>query len=286
MSENFERFINIFDVEKVGFGKPIPLIDAGLGFSTIKHFKDTYYTMAKVFIRSEDLDNISLERKPIYLKMDLVNKRDGEYFSEIGKIKMPLNLLSRDDFFCDLEHRLLYEHGQIIDGATAFGKIYKLHTKSTKSIGGLYLRTKIRFFRTIPRLIGILKTLAYYQLFLISGERYNYNVIGKESRSMTGHKQEGSEKERKVEISMLGYSGSFWSVVAYSAIHFALFTIFFLCEYKPLYIKTVLTNNFLTAIYIVSSLCIFEKLLPQLLKPAIVHLSKLEFGASVREVRL
>ncbi len=150
------------------------------------------------------------------------------------------------------------------------------------------MRNKLRFLRLLAKFVKLIERFCYYLLIIIAGEKYDYSISGKytTTKQILDTSKNETDKKLTKDFSIFGYSASFWSIMSYSGIHLIFFTIFFICEFRPQYLTTLFTNSFLTAIYVVFSLGLFEIILPRILKIIIEHSSKLYFRLSLKKIKL
>lgn len=290
--KNLQKFISSFNLKNNDFTDPVILEDLKFGFTTTKQFKDNYFSMIRVFIRDEDLENDKLDRKPIFFRASFTLKQGDKFLVVTNQITnkktIPIDLISRDDYYYNISQNLFYKKDEKTSGEKALNEIYQLHIKPSKKIRGFYLRNKLRFLRFPSKLAKLIERFCYYLLIIIAGEKYDYSVFGKYTTTKQILDTDKKETDKKLtkDFSLFGYSASFWSMMSYSGIHLIFFTIFFVCDFRPQYLTTIFTNSFLTAIYVVFSLGLFEIILPKILKVIIEHSSKLYFRLSLKEIKL
>lgn len=304
-----EKLLKSLNIEKSGFYNPVFLQDIKVGFSIVKNPSDSlkeklkikdnkqYKTLVRVYIKDEDLLNTTIKKKTLIIKMHFNLVENDEMFREnYDFIKnnryKPVDLISTDysynidnNEFCDIK-------GQIVEGKDVLADVYKQHIKTSRLFVGFYLRLKLFFWqRFIPYIFSLLSNIFVCFLYIISGQKYTYDVI-KRYVDLIYFKEDKVEKEEKEnlkeskKITIFEYSASFWSIFVYCIFHLILYSIFYLNNYKPDYIKIMLSNNFLIIIYAVFSLSIFEVFLPKILKFLIKNLTKLSVNLSTKNVKI
>lgn len=133
----------------------------------------------------------------------------------------------------------------------------------------LFIRLKVRLFKSISNLLECI-------LYFISGEKVGHEY---ESRFfiIDSTKEYGGivkpTPSVSLKIPIFGVDAPIWSIVSYCFVHLSGFIIFYLLKVKPLIIKAILDNNFVSICYLVVSFCLYQLLLPTLMKKIIIILA-------------
>lgn len=302
-SEQNKIFINKFNLKRYGFYKLTPFVDCNIGFSVLKK------------LNSNDNDNVTLLK--IYIDPEILKTEDEKKLLSVGvaygkKSKYGVTLRSFEnikladpidiecsDYFYNIKTEKLYKNNKEITGDKFINEVYSKHIESTKPIRGLLVRTKIKFWRTLMKSVyEFVFKFFYCILWLISGNRYSYEPFSEEeilnNRVIKSKYEEIKKQEREVKeelkeskkFDFFGYNASTWSIVFYSFLHLLIYTIFMYYDYKPIFITTILKNNFLTLVYVFFSLFIIEVAIPKFLMLLIKYFSKLSFNSKYKKIKL
>lgn len=258
-----------FELPRGGFYEPVDLQDTELGFSVYKDQKhlgrDDFKSIFKVYIRKDDFKKEG-DKKPVTITVSygrktgdgiIVNTSDFSDFKR--ELNWPVELISRDDFFYNINTHDFYHGEKIISAARVLDLINEWHIKPTKKYKGFWLRMKMRFFHTI--LSGILKILFYIVSgiqYLASGEKVNFYF--KVEDSVTPKNKLGKK------IKIFEYEVELWIAVLYSIFHLLIYSIFFLYNFWPSFLINIFHNGFLTVIYTIVSLGFADAVLSKLPK--------------------
>ncbi len=305
-----KQFVDSFNLEKNGFSD-MTLFDQGkIGFSVkkepaswikkrigIKKGK-IYISMIWAYIRQEDFLNDYL-KKPILLRADMglkneegIELNDSFIKREIFK---PIEFSLKNQYYYNIEKNCFYKNDKSISAEEIIQEVYALHIKPTKLIWGIWLRTQIRFKNILLFIIAHFSNLLILILYSITLDKYAYSLLSEyvifrgftkkdRDRLMPNmyppfdygkNADDKTDKEHERVIKIFGYKASAWTIFVYCFLHLLIFTIAFLKDYKPMYLKLILSNNFLTINYAIFSLSIFENFIPKMLRYLIGSVSKL-----------
>jgi len=265
-----KEFFNFtpFEVERIGFSLQ----------KKLKNGEDNYISLVKVAILDE---KDGKNRSKLYVGATYGEWTGSSVVLRTGDIKLkePLDLESRDEYSYDKNADVLYCKNKVISGEKLVKDFYERHTKSTRTFKGIYLRRKIWFWRVVVKsFFEFNAKILEIILYLISGTKYSYDPFMEAfEEEINDYSARDNELEPTVKeatkIDFLGYKTSRWSIVAYSATHFMVYIIFYCLSYFPKIIATTFRNNFLTLLYVVVSLAIFEMFLPSIFKLLIKRFS-------------
>lgn len=305
-SEQNKRLRAKFDFEKYDFYGVTPYINTRLGFGCKKKLnsQDTKNVSGIGFyISNKILDDQNSTRKAFYIKATYgeelpegIRMRTEQDFHE------PLDLEFRDEFFYDTTTEKIYKGNNEITGNDALLEVYGKHIKTTRPVVGLFLRTKLRFWRIwLPWIPKIVSYLGHYLLLLISGDKYTYEFLFQEEnlngqiissrmeerigRNKDSAKVKEENKEAK-QIDFFGNKVPQWPIVFYSSLHLLFwFTIkYFGVDTSKL--EDFFSNNFLLVLYVIVSFWIIETVLPFLLKKLVKYSSTLSFLSSHKTIKV
>lgn len=305
------NFLAAFNLEKNGFYKPVFFTECAIGFGTLRDLdpkiKDRlhiasgkeYKTLLRVYIKDDDLNNQTIQKKPLIIKIHFnLSAGDGLFREQFDYIKrhryQPVDLVSKD-YFYDVEKNIFYNNKGIICAEQILIQVYNSHIKPTKIFSGFYLRLKLFFWHNfLPVVFTYIYKVFVAILYIISGEEFTYDVIKNYVDNLYFKNTSDYKKEEPKlnppktikDITIFGYSASPWSICAYCVLHFAVYSIMYFNDYKPQYIKYLLTNNFAIIIYVIPTISFFEALLPKIIKYFIKKSTFLSVNLSMKEVKI
>lgn len=305
-SEQNKKLRAKFDFEKHGFYSVTPYIDTRLGFGSKKklNLQDTKNVSGIGFyISNKILDDRSSTRKAFYITATY-----GEELSEGIRMRTeqnfhePLDLEFRDEFFYDTITEKIYKGSKEITGDEVLLEVYRKHIKTTRPILGLYLRTKLRFWRVwFPWPLKFLSNVSHYLLLFISGDRYTYEFLfqeenlngqiissrmeGRVDRNKDSAKVKEEEKESK-QIDFFGNKVPQWPIVFYSILHLSFWLLIKYFGFKTDQIENFFGNNFLLVLYVIVSFWLVETVLPFLLKKLVKYFSTWSFQVASKTIKV
>lgn len=305
-SENNKRLRAKFDFDKYGFYSVTPYIDTQIGFGCKKKLneRDTKNVSGIGFyISNKTLGETTSTRKAFYITATYgeelpegIRLRTKQNFCE------PLDLEFRDEFFYDTTTEKIYKKDKEVEANSVLLEVYRKHIKTTRSIRGLVLRTRLRLWRIwLPWIPKSLSFLSHYLLYLISGDKYSYEFLFQEetlngqiiSSKMEGRIGRGKEtakvKEEDKEAKPVDFFGNKvpqWAIVFYSVLHLC-----FLFSLKYFGIQTdkieeFFGNNFLLVLYVIVSFWIIGTVIPFLLKKSVKYGSTFAFHIGSKAIKV
>lgn len=181
-------------------------------------------------------------------------------------------------------------------------EVYRKHIKTTRPIGGLILRIRLRFWRIwLPWIPKSLSFLSHYFLYLISGDRYTYEFLFQEetlndeiiSSRMKGRvgggKNSAEVKEEDKEAKQIDFFGNKvpqWAIVFYSILHLGVWLSLKYFGVSTDKIEEFFGNNFLLVLYVIVSFWIVGTVIPFLLKKMVKCFSTLAFRSASKAVKV
>lgn len=267
-----EKFKAKFRLPRGDFLEPINLTDTEIGFSVYKTRKEHgFKSLFRVYVSGKDF-KAPTSLKPVTVTASY-GKESGDRLvissSDFDrKLNWPIDLLSEGEFFYDIKSDRLCYGQQEIDGLELLEIVDGWHTKPTRLVGGSWLRIKMFWFHSVlTSVFKILFDIVSGIQYLISG--YKIHIFDRltESRMHIHPFEHRKLKDFRDEpIDIFGYKVEPWIAALYSTSHLCAYLIFYLLDYKPLLLKNIFNNNFLTLIYAIVSLGLFNAILPQPLK--------------------
>ena len=318
MSENLAKaFIDIFNPEANGFTNPVQLEDRKIGFSVQKKYDETllkrlrvnknepFVCMIWVVVKDDDYEKTDLI--PIKLRASFGYKRDGMIYKATDYLPKrqwwlklfyppPLDVESKDEFFFDkASEKFFFKHKEIAPNVV-LDAIFNMHIKITKPLKGLWLR--IKYFLLIifmPFIYKSSKMLCKSLYFIIALGKYDYDIFQKQffldSQEPEEETKASIDNEKTIEV--LGYpikqkplfTYSFFTLAVFTANYFlpSLFT-----NFIPIhnYIVTILKNSFLTILYAIVTLYLWEFILPSSLKYGVKYFEEKSFASKFHKITI
>ena len=275
----------------------------GVGFSIKKDLNGESDNTSLLRFYIPDYLKKSVIKKPIIIDVAYGKKikEGGIVLRRKNKISDPIDLISKDEYYYNVEKNKLYKNKKEILPNELINKIYNDHIKPTKFIRGIWLRTKLFFWRIIiKKFFDYLYIFLHYFLYITSGDKYSYvwvikeeilnnKIINSEIKNMIGQKEKEEIKEnleKGKKFNFFGYMASHWTIIFYSIFHLLFYIIFEYKNWYPTIIIMILKNNFLTLIYVISSLWIMEIVIPKILKMLIRTTSRLSWNSRMKSIKI
>lgn len=259
-----------FNLPQKGFLAPVDLIDTNIGFSFYKdREKIGYKSLFRIYITNKDYEKIGT------LKPLIISVTYGKEIEEGGgitiassefkrKLNWPIDLISTDDYFYNIETDTLYKKDKVVDGLTILKQIDESHTKPTKLILGFKLRIKLFFHhKFLASIIKIIFNLFSFFQYLISGKKVEiYGDLKEFQTTINPSSKVYSVPSKNFSpIDIFGYKLDPWIAVLYCILHLIAYFIFYTFKFKPVLLVTIFKNNFLTLIYGIFSLSLIKLIL-------------------------
>jgi len=126
---------------------------------------------------------------------------------------------------------------------------------------------------TVPKITSkILEVI----LYLITGDKFKHEYESRfillDSTKINGGLIEPTQIQ-SIKVPVFGFDAPVWPIFTYCSINIIIFLLFSFLNIKPLFIKTILNNNFLSICYLISSFTIFQLITPMILRKTIIKLA-------------
>jgi len=303
-----ENLIKKFKFNEYGFYDQTPFDNQGVvGFSVKKKFDETEnVTLIRLFIGGDDLSSGN-NKKPLFVDAEYRKENDNGPTSPMpGKIdfNLPIHLNFKGCFYYNVITGEFYENNKKISGDELINDVYNSHIKPTKKFKGAFLRIKLYFWKIfLKNFFYCLSKFFYWILWLISGDIYTYQPVLKEGahngtivesgfKERIGEYNDGKNKKlidnlsESKRLNFFGYDASYWSLVFYSGLHLLGYWCLYSINFLPTIVATIFKNAFLTVVYAIFSLWIFERAVPKLCKLAIKHFAIVSFKCDIKSIRI
>lgn len=293
-NEENKTFIEKFNPEKFGFIDLMPYTNVNIGFQVRKKLhegdKDNI-TILGIYIPSGTIDKTENTKKPLNISLYYGKKAEGGgvIIRQDPKLNDPIDVFFPDEYYYDISSGEFFKKDKKITADKIFEEVYNEHIKSTRLLKGLLVRSKIRFYRIFLNLIfKYASKFLSFLVKLISGDVYEYGFPDHINKILNPKAEKPKQPEDKSEnrVSFLGYKATTECILFYSIIHFIIFSIFYYFDFKPGFLIKIFSNAFLTLIYVMMSLIIIDKVLPQMLKRLIDIFSELSYHFLFKSIKL
>lgn len=304
------KFLTIFE-DIFGFENIVQLNDTLVGVSGKRQYskelldrlrikdKKQYLCLIYVLIENSDLLNDEHTKKNLYIRVDFAflyenNTYRFDYESVGNKNARPVNLLSTEEYYFDVKNLKFYHKDKEILPRKIIDTLFEQHIKPTKYFKGLYLRSKLFFWRKIyPFMIKAISNLFVALSYIMFGIKHSWDIDKRYfSEVYTDKSKFISTKPKNApdapkEISFFGYPVSKWSLASYGSLILLLYiTIVFYGHCQLLVIASIIHNNFLGLLFIILTLIIYETGLPILLKFLVKKTSKYYSSAIFKQIKV
>jgi len=238
-----------------------------IGFSTIKKHRDGYISLYKVGIYKEDKG-----LKRLLVSVSYGQETEGGVRLGTGRngLSDPIDLDFDNEFFFDELNQKFFHFKKEISPKAILLYVDKIHEKPTRMVGGLFLRTRLWFWREgLPSIIKIFDVAMIWFLWLISGEKIKGDILARYFGQKFEKKKEGIdviEFGKSETMDFFGYHAKRWSVVFYCSLHLVIYYIFYLIDKSCSLASRISSDNFLILCYVVISFAITESMIPNFLK--------------------
>ncbi len=269
---------NHFDFESNGFFGVVDLEDVYDGFDVYKALgRDGFFSIFSFYITEDDF-NAANDKKAITIIVNNGKFKNGELITSSTTIKTstfdPICIISKKQYFFDSKTEEFYKknkktHKKICPH-NILSEVENLHIKPTKMVVGFGIRFKLFFWLLSARLFYTFYKVFSAVLFLVDGTKTK-NIYWGNLYPETVHENDFKDREKG---NLLGYKASYWAITSYSILHIFIFLTFYVLNIRPSIIRVILTYNFITGVYIVSSVYLYEHALPYFLKFLLIKLAR------------
>lgn len=301
--ENDENklFIEKFHPEKFGFFDLTSFTNVDIGFNVKKKLNEkdnNNVSLLSIYISKRTYPETKNFKLPLSVHATYGRNAEGGgvYIRKNPKITEPIDLESANTYYYDVVSKEFLTGNKNITADDLLNEVYEKHIITTKINKGFSVIAYLWFWKVLIKntFKSIFKGF-YCLLFIISGDRFTYEpileteklndkVIKSKFEKISNDMRDNLKESEKFDF--LGYKASRWSIIFYSLLHFILYMVFFFIGYKPIFLTTILKNNFLLLIYVILTLWIIEVAMTKIFKIAIRFFSKLSFKAEFKTIRL
>lgn len=279
-----KKLSEYFSFEYNGFEKPIEWSDA-TGFTRIKQMPDGHASMLKMGVNKKQLhDNNPLKELHVSVSYGKVVP-EGITFESRKSLWDPIDIRSDNEYFYNIDSDKFYKQDKEVTPKEIITGIEDLHMKPTKLVKGSWLRIRLWLWRkAFPFLIKYTDVFLIKLLWLISGEKIRGDlwkrVLGKHSEYFKEPiSDKGVQFKESKTMEFFGYKAKRWSVVFYSVLHLCIYSFFYKCQIDSIFLRHIITNNFLALCYVITSFAITEALIPSIIKELINKITPKMFNA-------
>lgn len=275
------------------FSAPIEWTDS-IGFSFIKKYNDDFASIYKIGVSLRDIEK-DYPLKKLWVTVGYGKETEvGISLSSRGdSLSSPIDLEFTDEFYFDAANSKFLQSGEEVSLNDLLATVEVAHLRPTQKMGGIYLRTKLWFWRKcLPGIITAIDWVLIKLLWLISGEKISDSIwrrlFGKwDERVAQGITSKSAEFEESRTIDFFGYKAKRWSVVFYCTVHLLVYTAIYFCNSSCDFIqstvldfgKHIAGNNLIAVSYVVVSFAATESLIPEFLKMLIKKITPKTMGA-------
>ena len=258
-----ENFINNFSSLGGEYSEPIVLLDTMIGISIFKEQNELgrkdFKSLFRIYIKDEELKKES-GKKPLIITA--AYGKIGEYGLTTGsddfKISSdwPAELSVIDEFFYDIKNDKIYQKDKVITVLDLLNTVNKYHIKPTRLIIGFKYRAKLNFLKTCSEVLKFLFYIVSGTQFLFSGKKINFYLMSKDSISIP--------MENGKKLNIFDYVVEVWVGTVYAMAHLLIYLLFYYNDIRPLVLIKIFNNSFLTVMYVIVSLGLFDSILSRL----------------------
>lgn len=296
-----QELINILSPEGLGIEKLTPFNGGSLGFSLLKKLpnekRDGYFSQLGVHVSEVNSKATSPNRKSLVLRATygkLSEDNDDIYIRQNPTLFEPLDIENSTDYYYDINTNEVYENSKRIEGSKILSIFYQSHVKSTKPFKGLWIRIKILFWKYfLYYFFERISAFFRWVLYTLSGIHYSYEpffetekINGRITKSKINDIQVNEVKEEGRKIQFFNFEVKYWPIIVYCLLHAIVYSIMIIIPFKPIYITTIFKNNFLTVVYVILSLSIFETGLPKILILFVKFFSRISFSCQNKNLKV
>lgn len=271
-----QEFLNLFNISKLGFSN-VELFNETVGFSATKEFGNIGNKKILSLLRVGLVEDVETENSKVIVTITLVEDEKNQ-FGYLGypanqksiTRNLPISLKSTEDFYVNNMGSFRNRDGDIIDAPSLIQELYWLHIKPTKKILGLLLR--IRIVLAAYKAYYLNKLYDFNVFFLeyftnkkfvfvddplmILGAEYHLN---KKLIDLKDHPDLKTETGESNLINFYEYKVLKSTLFLYSFFSLLTYAFFFNLNYYPGFLLSVFSNAYLTSLFVVFTIYLFEK---------------------------
>lgn len=295
MKDNFKLKFNL---PQAGFLKPVDLQDTQIGFSVYKEREvEGFKSLFRVYIKNEDFKKNG-DLKPIVISA--IYGKETENGITISSTEFergrdwPIELISEGEYFFNIKTYDFFKDNKVITGIDILKQIDKQHLKPTKPFVGIPIRTKLFMFHTVfASIIRFVFNIFSGIQYLVSGKKIHIfeNLTESKYRISEPFTKDLQSTQGK-HIKIFEYEVEAWVAALYCSFHLFCYGLLYFYQYKPSWIITIFTNNFLTTMYAIVSLGLANTVLSKILKsnkilyPLLSSLQALHFKCAFKKFKI
>ena len=226
------------------------------------------------------------------------------------KLFSPTDLTSKGDYYYNITDDKLLSGKKEILPIDFVNEIYENHTKSTKLFKGLWIRTKMFFWRiALSKISNYASTFSSFLLYIVTGDRYTYEgIMGKEVlnnkiidhhfKDLIGTEDDSTYTKKSVleikkkngrskRFKFFGYETSYWTIRIYSIIILSLYMyLYYYINWRPLMLIKILKNNLLLTCFVILSLWSIELIIPTILKKLVKICAQFSIYCLMKKIKI
>lgn len=238
-----------------------------------------YVALIRIFL-SEDWRRLESNKKPVIGIVNFTIDNNQNSFEILDPTKygtkIPIELLSENDYFFDTKKRKFYKDTHEIKLKSIVDDLFRKHLKPTRFFAGMLLRIKIRSYRFLSKCtLGIAKFIS--RIFsLIFGEVVPYDFFSEYLQKHNPKKDDRIPSKKVKVINIFGYTASAHLIFFFCIFHLLgyFYVSYSEIQINPILIK-ILRNNFLTLSYSICLLYLLEECINPFFKKLLLLLLRL-----------
>lgn len=293
---NVEEFLNLFDIDKSIYTKPVILSDIRIGFSIQRNYpEDIRYkppqnkenkddTVALIHVvythPSEFKGNFDFKKVPIIIRIgphsrylsnhfdynfDDDNSPTEQSLTESKSTPKPIALDYLDEIFFSHQEKFFFDNrNNKFAGSQLLEKIFEEHCNTVHLLKGFKFRSQIRLKSIIIMIISwVISSLPYIlkKLFGRTIEEENLSLAS----VFEGYKDSDLKKLSTDSLNIFGYKASRSLIVTFCFLVFIFYLIQYIFPFLPKYIGKIFSTNFLAITHAILFLWVLDVIIPRIL---------------------
>jgi hypothetical protein len=228
-------------------------------------------TLIRIFIHKESKlisSLVPLQIEVKFLRCISNDPKEGLQNPTKSNRRYPLNFEIHNEYLFDCYSNQIFCNNSSIEAKELVKSILDKHLLILSFFKGFNLRMKL-----YHKQINIFKYEKMYKTidrfaFLLFGFRYFTSLESKAIDIFNIGEEDSFKKDKKdpvYKLSIMGIEAHPWSIVSYCLIHLIAYLILSIFEFSPSIIANVFKSNALSAIYIISTLVIYDNIFKKIL---------------------
>lgn len=277
-----DDYLKAFSLSNPIYRKVKPMQKPLVGISfVIDHNKETlkklnldgnYVCLMQIYLKKDWRDTLSTFKQIIgvaHFTIDTGIDQENYPVLNLRKslgVKIPIELESNDEYFFNIENKKFYKNCEEIKFNCIVEDLFNQHLKPTRRLTGMYLRFKLRMRYFCNALTLNFAKLITFFIFVIFGEEVGYDFFSE--YSIKNKKPPITEEIKKIKtLNIFGYEASTHLIFLFCLVHLlGYFIVIYFNINLPISYRSIFKSNFLTLIYSITFLYIFEQFLKPLSK--------------------